>query len=527
MGLFEQFPYTNFHELNLDWLIETMKTLGISFDNLKEYVDDYLKDENIANVVNDRINEMLQDGTFQEIFVQSWLYGKKIVVYGDSTTQLNTSYIKKLEAMGADITNRGVSGSAITTNNDHTGAIDLIPNASDLNNFDYVFMCYGSNDCGGWYYSYPGSSGMKNSNTDIYYCLDTIFNKLNTVGVSGVFVLPSLIHQDAWGEYQTNTYTGSTQDFTNDIIISKCIDWKIEYFNMYTLTPVNIINYQTYYENEKNNIWIHPNNLLNTIMLFQILARNSNNGYSIPYDWTDVSNCITSPCHRTENQYTINNIVNVSDTSKNDALFFINNQRTSQFTINSPSIATLRLEYITSLSALTGRTQIALCDEIGNEIKQISYYSRPNTKTRITFNISSGTYSFRLWNENENTMALIDFKMFIANGTLSPRDYIFTGNSLINNADLRFNFLKDGILIKSKNGIQIAASGTVNSGTVLGTLAPAFDLDIQACFYLCSVNSVYPLHLTASAVVSYDTLTNNMRYVAAFQKFNYENYFLE
>ena len=28
MGLFEHFPYTNFHELNLDWLIEQLKQLG-------------------------------------------------------------------------------------------------------------------------------------------------------------------------------------------------------------------------------------------------------------------------------------------------------------------------------------------------------------------------------------------------------------------------------------------------------------------------------------------------------------------
>ena len=26
MGLFNQFPFTNFHELNLDWLINTVKT---------------------------------------------------------------------------------------------------------------------------------------------------------------------------------------------------------------------------------------------------------------------------------------------------------------------------------------------------------------------------------------------------------------------------------------------------------------------------------------------------------------------
>lgn len=27
MGMFEQFPYTNFHELNLDWIIEQIKNV--------------------------------------------------------------------------------------------------------------------------------------------------------------------------------------------------------------------------------------------------------------------------------------------------------------------------------------------------------------------------------------------------------------------------------------------------------------------------------------------------------------------
>lgn len=30
-GLFENFPYTNFHEVNLEWLIKTVKELKINF----------------------------------------------------------------------------------------------------------------------------------------------------------------------------------------------------------------------------------------------------------------------------------------------------------------------------------------------------------------------------------------------------------------------------------------------------------------------------------------------------------------
>ena len=46
MGLFEHFPYTNFHDLNLDWLVEAMKKLGEEVENydahIEESVDEWL-----------------------------------------------------------------------------------------------------------------------------------------------------------------------------------------------------------------------------------------------------------------------------------------------------------------------------------------------------------------------------------------------------------------------------------------------------------------------------------------------------
>ena len=46
MGLFNQFPFTNFHEMNLDWLISEIQKLGNKVDNfsneLQNYVYEYL-----------------------------------------------------------------------------------------------------------------------------------------------------------------------------------------------------------------------------------------------------------------------------------------------------------------------------------------------------------------------------------------------------------------------------------------------------------------------------------------------------
>lgn len=38
MGLFEQFPYTNFHELNLDWIIKEIKNLNEKVDNIEDRI---------------------------------------------------------------------------------------------------------------------------------------------------------------------------------------------------------------------------------------------------------------------------------------------------------------------------------------------------------------------------------------------------------------------------------------------------------------------------------------------------------
>lgn len=56
MGLFENFPYTNFHELNLDWIITTMKALDKKVDSIENRIYNKSKaytDEQIAIIRNE------------------------------------------------------------------------------------------------------------------------------------------------------------------------------------------------------------------------------------------------------------------------------------------------------------------------------------------------------------------------------------------------------------------------------------------------------------------------------------------
>ena len=38
MGLFEQFPYSNFHELNLDWILQKIKELDEKVDSIEDRI---------------------------------------------------------------------------------------------------------------------------------------------------------------------------------------------------------------------------------------------------------------------------------------------------------------------------------------------------------------------------------------------------------------------------------------------------------------------------------------------------------
>lgn len=61
---FEKFPYTNFHELNLDWLLNKLK-------NLEEWAAQFDTDALIEEI-RQLILKMVEDGTFDEIF-EEWV----------------------------------------------------------------------------------------------------------------------------------------------------------------------------------------------------------------------------------------------------------------------------------------------------------------------------------------------------------------------------------------------------------------------------------------------------------------------
>ena len=74
MGLFEQFPYTNFHELNLDWIVSIVKDLSAKYveltgdvAGLKTYIDNYFQNMDLSADVRQEIQKLVASGEFDAI----------------------------------------------------------------------------------------------------------------------------------------------------------------------------------------------------------------------------------------------------------------------------------------------------------------------------------------------------------------------------------------------------------------------------------------------------------------------------
>ncbi len=163
MAFWNKFPFTNFHEMNLDWLISTMKDLVNGYSNfttevtskiktqdnkIDTFVDDYTKKvDKIPQLVQtetiDIMDRYRADGTFSEIIESTYgavsylnvLQGKNVVVLGDSLSadRNGVSWVNNLKTMTKgvlNITNYAVSGAKLADQaekySSYSGKVDIL-----------------------------------------------------------------------------------------------------------------------------------------------------------------------------------------------------------------------------------------------------------------------------------------------------------------------------------------------------------------------------------------------------------------
>lgn len=125
-----KYPYTDFHELNLDWVIERVKKLTEDWlatqqewnnteeqwQQLYDYVHDYFANLDVQDEINNKINQMILDGTFMTIVsptinqtvvdaTTSWL--------ADHITQPTTPVIDNTLSIGGAAADAQVTGLAL------------------------------------------------------------------------------------------------------------------------------------------------------------------------------------------------------------------------------------------------------------------------------------------------------------------------------------------------------------------------------------------------------------------------------
>lgn len=87
MGVFEQFPYTNFHDLNLDWIIKKVKECLDQVDvntadmaDLKNYVLNYFANLDVQDEINNKLDEMADNGELANIIAE-YLNTQALLIY--------------------------------------------------------------------------------------------------------------------------------------------------------------------------------------------------------------------------------------------------------------------------------------------------------------------------------------------------------------------------------------------------------------------------------------------------------------
>lgn len=82
MGLFEHFPYTNFHDLNLDWILRTVKELHQRVSEQTDWIEEHQKEYEELKALYDEITSGIFPPEMYEA-LHNWVVTNAKSIIGD------------------------------------------------------------------------------------------------------------------------------------------------------------------------------------------------------------------------------------------------------------------------------------------------------------------------------------------------------------------------------------------------------------------------------------------------------------
>ena len=155
---FRDFPYTNYHDLNADWLLETVKKDVETTKALAGKVEDEIT--KIPGQITDEVTKLIDSGKLEEEIEKinvglnylNVLSDKKILIMGDSISDTNyasryISWVVPFMNMCKNINNCSVTNSSVSGNKT-VDIFNRIKTITDLNSYNIIIFFVGTNDYG-------------------------------------------------------------------------------------------------------------------------------------------------------------------------------------------------------------------------------------------------------------------------------------------------------------------------------------------------------------------------------------------
>lgn len=176
MGFIDKYPYTDFHELNLDWILKTIRELGIKMDEFEAVNTitfsgawDITKQYPAWTVVSDNnIGYISIQPVPVGIVLTNTDYWRVIVDYSAQIAGMQTDIINLQNTVG------DASSGLVKQTNDNTAAISA--NTASINNINaelatgkWLFIGDSYQNYGDWYSKILARLGLTDG-TDAFYC---------------------------------------------------------------------------------------------------------------------------------------------------------------------------------------------------------------------------------------------------------------------------------------------------------------------------------------------------------------------